>query len=189
MNITYTVVAKIALFNKGWLSICEDGSSSSTKLWRNILIALPLNMIRLFQTGTIAEGEQIFIVHYGITQNGRDHWRSLVQPWAQSRVSYEIRPSRSGLYPVWIQKNSKDRSGTTSMGNMINCLIVLTVKKFFLLYTLNLSEHVLNTILSWKYPLNFTGCFSRTGKWHIWCINPAPKLPAVWLASQVQDTI
>lgn len=72
-----------------------------------------------------------------ILQVGRDIRMSLVQPPAQSSLSHEVRPERSGLAVInRILKTSKDRDCTTPLGT---CLTAPKDKRFLPVYSFLLS--------------------------------------------------
>lgn len=71
-----------------------------------------------------------------IFQAGGDLRRSLFQPSVTSRVSCEISPGRTGLYPVWSWNSPRmKRDCTAYLGNLFQCLVVLKWKKYFFPYS------------------------------------------------------
>lgn len=75
--------------------------------------------------------------NYRVIQVRRDLWRFLVQPSAQCRVCYEIRPGVSQLY--WVLSWKIPRVETAKpLSNLFHHLTVLMVKKFLLIYILKL---------------------------------------------------
>jgi len=77
---------------------------------------------------------------YSISQNdkivdvGRDLWRSSCQtPLPKQGHSQLLRTMSTRLLNI-----SKDKDSTTPLGNLCQCLVILTVKKCFLMFTRNL---------------------------------------------------